>query len=110
MATRKNRPASAPTEQDAEHLRREIHTLGDYAHVGVRAERGHLLICPDDEPVARLTPLGNEQYGLSFHSHTGRWEPMPFAGDLPQQARNIVSALGMYLERSLSDSNSGSDH
>lgn len=29
-------------------------------------------------PVARVAPLGANQYGLSFHSDTGRWEKMPF--------------------------------
>jgi hypothetical protein len=43
--------------------------------VSVRATRGHLNIVVDNgEPVARCTPLGAGQYGLSFHSHTGRWE------------------------------------
>lgn len=79
--------------------------------VAVRAKRGHLLIAPDDEPVARLTPLGGGQFGLSFHTHAGRWEPMPFTGNLSQQAHNVVTVLGMYLARcNFTDSNSGSDH
>jgi len=40
------RPRSvSPLEADA--LRRALHVLGDYAHVSVRAERGHLTIFID---------------------------------------------------------------
>jgi hypothetical protein len=64
-------------------LRRAIHALGDYEHVSVRAGRGHLTICGDDgAPVARATPLGAGQFGLSYHTHTGLWEPMPVVADL----------------------------
>jgi hypothetical protein len=36
---------------------------------------------------------------------------MPFVGDLTQQAGNIVTALGIYLDRrDFTDRNSGSDH
>ena len=110
MATTKRTP-TAPTEQDAALLLSQLHALGDFAHVNIRAERGHLLVAPDDEPIARLTPLAGGQFGLSFHRHDGRWEPMPFAGDLSQQAKNLVTVLGMYLARyEFTDSNSGSDH
>ena len=37
-------------------------------------------------PVARATPLGTGQFGLSFHTHTGRWEPMPVVADLTRLA------------------------
>ena len=36
-------------------------------------------------------------YGLSFHHHSGRWEPMPFSGDLAHMATVIVETLGAYL-------------
>lgn len=71
----------------------------DYAHVAVRAERGHLRVFIDDgPPVARATPLGANQYGLSFHSHTGRWEKTPrffrrdsWVGALVRRARRTSS-------------------
>ena len=108
MSTKTSKP---PTQADAEKLAEAIHNLGDFAHVRIRLARGHLEICPDKDPVARATPLGGGQYGLSFRSHTGRWERMPFTRPLEALADDIVSALAPYLERwNFSDSNSGSDH
>jgi len=111
MTTRKGARKNA-LNGDAERLRDAIHSRGDYGHVTVRAERGHLNVFADDEhPVARLTPLGAGGYGLAFYKHTGRWEPMPFTGGITQVADALVSALGIYLERwSFSSGNSGSGH
>lgn len=64
-AKRTRLPLLAPA--DAEALCRPIHALGDYGHVTVRADRGHLNIFVDEgPPVARFTPLGGGQFGLSF--------------------------------------------
>ena len=90
MSTKTSKP---PTQADAEKLAEAIHNLGDFAHVRIRLARGHLEICPDKDPVARATPLGGGQYGLSFRSHTGRWERMPFTRPLEALADDIVSAL-----------------
>ena len=49
--------------------------------------------------IARVTPLGANQYGLRFHSHTGRWETMPFVGELVPLAHDLVAAPGPYLAR-----------
>jgi len=112
MGTRKSSRTEAVTEKQAAELATALHALGDYAHVTVHAERGSLSIYPGDgDPVARLTPLGDGQYGLSFHRHTGQWERMPFAGDLAHMADTIVTTLGAYLERwDFSRGMSGSDH
>ena len=87
---------------DAELLESLVRARGDYAHVAVRAARDHLLIenrsAPSDpEVVARATPLGGASYGLSFRTHTGRWEPMPVAGSLADVAAATVKLLGPYL-------------
>jgi len=88
------------TTNDAEHLSRAIHSGGDYAHVTVQARRGHLYVHSDDEdPVARLTPLGGGHYGLSFHSHSGRWDKTPFTGDLAYLAGVLTNELGVHLQR-----------
>src|SRR3989338_7275648 len=100
MAPRTRTRATPVSSLEADALQRALHALGDYAHVAVRAERGHLNIFIDDgAPVARMTTIGATQYGLSFHSHTGRWEKMPFVGDLVPLAHDLVAALGPYLER-----------
>jgi len=102
---------ASATASAAHQLEAAIRALGSYAHVSVTASRGHLLIGNAAEPVARLTPLDGEQYGLSFHTHAGKWEPMPFSGNIQTQAQNVVSALGMYLESwELPGRTNGSDH
>ena len=100
MAQRTRTQSTPVSALEADTLQRALHALGDYAHVAVRAERGHLNVFIDDgAPVARATPIDATQYGLSFHSHTGRWEKMPFVGDLIPLAHDLVTVLGPYLER-----------
>ena len=56
MTTRKRSSKSKPTDQEAKRLCDAIRSLGDYEHVRVRAERGHVNIYPDEyEPVARFS-------------------------------------------------------
>ncbi len=88
----KKTPSQNATQADAKKLENGIHHLGDFAHVRVHLERGHIEICPDNEPVARATPIGGGQYGLNFRSHTGRWEPMPFTGPPDELAKAVVTA------------------
>ena len=103
MTQRSSRRSHAsPNDQAAAECCAAIKTLGDYAHVTVRAQRGLLYVYADDpeDPVARLHPLRDATtYGLSFHHHSGRWEPMPFSGDLAHMAIVIVQTLGAYLAR-----------
>ncbi len=112
MAAGKKTSSITPLfKDDAERLTRAIRALG-YSHVTVRAGRAHLNIYTGhDDPVARFTPLGAGRYGLSFHTHTGRWEPMPFMGDAPQIAEALVTALAPYIEPDdFPRKISGSDH
>jgi antitoxin (DNA-binding transcriptional repressor) of toxin-antitoxin stability system len=82
----------------AAQLQQAVHVGGEYAHVIVRVERGHLLVyAGDQEPVARLTPLSQAQYGLSFYRHDSRWERMPFTGTISEMATTLVDTLGPYL-------------
>ncbi len=112
MKTRKRSSKSKPTDQQAQQLCDAIRSLGDYEHVHVRAERGHLNIYPDEyAPVARFSPLGAGEYSLSFRNHSGRWEPMPFAGDISHLAQDLVSTLAPFLQRwDFTDRKSGSGH
>ncbi len=97
MKSSKRSSNSKPTDQEAQRLCDAIRSLGDYEHVRVRAERGHLNIYPDEyEPIARFSPLGGGEYSLSFRKHTGRWEPMPFAGDISHLAQDLVTTLAPF--------------
>ncbi|HMG17093.1 MAG TPA: hypothetical protein VK573_00105 [Gemmatimonadales bacterium] len=76
---------------------------GKYEHVRVRPRAGHLNIeaaNADGQPslVARVTPLGGVDYGLSFRSSGGRWEPMPVSGPLEEIADGVTGLLGPYLD------------
>jgi hypothetical protein len=100
-----------PSAGEAEQLAAAIHARGSYSHVTVESQRGLLYVHADEEPVARLTPLGPDHYGLSFHQHTGRWEPTPFTGDLPHLAGVLVTEFGAYLASyEFPPIKNGSDH
>ena len=111
MAKRTSQAQKAVLMEAARRLEHSIHELGPFDHVHARALRGHLNLYNEDDPVARLTPLGGGGYRLSFRRHTGRWEPMPFAGPLDEMAATLVTTLEPYLQRwTFPDTNSGSDH
>jgi hypothetical protein len=90
-------------DADALELESLLRARGEYGHIAVCAARGHLVIQNRSaqgppEVVARATPLGGASYGLSFRSHTGRWEPMPAAGPLADVAAATIELLGPYLD------------
>ncbi len=90
----RSRPVLA---DDANDLNTAFRADGRHDHVTVRAERGFLYVEVDEEPVARLEPLSGHRYSLSFHHHTGRWEPTPFPGDLVRPASVLTTEFGAYL-------------
>jgi hypothetical protein len=80
-----------------------VRARGEYGHVTVRAQGGHLLIQVEDasgqeDVVARASSLGGGQYGLSFKSHTGKWQPLPVQGTLEDIAQGLTELLGPYLD------------
>ena len=92
-------------ESSADRMETLIRQRGDYAHVHVQARAGHLLIKTQDSQgvkdlIARATPIGDGQYGLSFRNHAGRWEPMPVSGSMEQFVEGLIEVLGPYLDRS----------
>jgi len=101
MAKRKK--DSPQAQEQAQQLQTMIRSRGDYEHIRVRPRAGHLVIECEEKlgthPVARLTPLGGGQFGLSYCNHTGKWEPMPFSGPMPQVVEDMISALAPYLAR-----------
>lgn len=93
-------------DASAARLEQMIRQRGDYAHVQVQAKAGHLVVQTRDSQggqvvVARATPLGGMEYGLSFRSHRGRWEPMPVSGLLEQIVDGLLDFLGPYVDPSV---------
>jgi hypothetical protein len=104
----RSRPVLA---DEANVLTTAIRTDGRHDHVTVRADRGFLYVEVDEEPVVRLEPLSGNGYGLSFHHHSGRWEPTPFTGDLDRLARVLTTEFAAYLDSyDFPPTKSGSDH
>ena len=112
MNATKRRVGSRPGLADAANvLTTAIRADGRHDHVTVRAERGFLYVDVDEEPIVRLEPLSGNRYGLSFHHHSGRWEPTPFTGDLGRLARVLTTEFGAYLDSyDFPPTKSGSDH
>jgi len=112
MHATKRRVGSRPGLADAANvLSTAIRADGRHDHVTVRAERGFLYVDVDEEPIVRLEPLSGDRYGVSFHHHTGRWEPTPFTGDIGFLARVVTTELGAYLDHfDFPPTKSGSDH
>jgi hypothetical protein len=112
MNATKRRVGSHPgLADDANGLTTAIRADGRHDQVTARAERGFLYVDVDEEPVARLEPLSGNRYGLSFHHHSGRWEPTPFTGDLGRLASVLTTEFGAYLDSyDFPPTKSGSDH
>ena len=95
---------SSDLKFDALALEGLLRKKGDYAHVSVRSRAGHLHVEVEEaegvrSAVARATPIGRSQYGLSFRTHAGKWEPMPVSGSLQEITEGLVELLGPYLDR-----------
>lgn len=105
MPLAKRKPSFVPGEAliCAKQAERIIRERGDYGHVFVRHYGLHLIVesreDQDAVPIARLTYLGGGQFELAFHSHTGKWEPMPIMGPLQAVTSDLVDTLGPYLAR-----------
>ena len=86
----------------AQRLQDLIRAKGQYGHVEVRSRAQNLVVeVVSDygrDPVVKATPINPQEYGLSFHSHTGRWEPLPITGNLDEIACSITEELGAYLD------------
>jgi len=85
------------TQALASDLEHHIRARGNYTHVTVRVRGRYLYLENGGEVVARVEPTSRSTYGLSFRSHTGRWEPMPVHGTLIEVAAGVVDTLGPFL-------------
>lgn len=96
---------------DAQTWTTAIRADGCHDHVTVRADRRVLYVAVDGEPIIRLDPLARHQYGLSFHRHTGPWEPTPFTGDVSRLADVMTTVFARHLESyDLPPTRNESDH
>jgi len=93
---------AAHVQASAAELQRQLAALTGHDHARVRPYGKHLLIQMhrDDtvDTVARLTEVARDNYTAAFRSHTGRWEPLPAAGDLKHAADLVVTLLAPYLD------------
>ena len=86
----------------AAELQRHLAQLTGHDHARVRLYGKHLLIQMQRndavDTVARLTEVARNRYSAAFRSHTGRWEPLPIAGDLEHAAAAVTTLLAPYLD------------
>jgi hypothetical protein len=77
-------------------VRQQLRALGDHANLSVRSAGAHLVIAPrEGAPLARLTRLGDEAWGLSFRDEAGRWEPMLLVDELDAVVTSMSAALAI---------------
>jgi hypothetical protein len=98
---------SSPSSHDAlvGRVRRGVDALGDFAHLEVRSSGHHVLIesrpgdrAPGRTPLARLTALGRDAYGLSFYDPSAGWEPIVLVDLLDELVVTMVGGLDPDLE------------
>ena len=93
-------PAALLPDRAAE-LQRLLAELTGHSACHVRPYGKHLLIQLRRESldtVARLTVTTRNHYSAAFRTHSGRWEPLPAAGNLRNTAEAVVTLLAPYLE------------
>jgi hypothetical protein len=93
---------SAQLTNAAGELQRLLAELTGHTAAHVRPYGKHLLIQMqrDDslDTVARLTATAGNHFAAAFRTHSGRWEPLPAAGNLRQTTEAVVSMLAPYLD------------
>ena len=86
----------------AAELQGHLAQLTGHDQARVRPYGKHLLIQMQRkdavDTVARLTEVARNRYTAAFRSHTGRWEPLPIAGDLKHAADAVTTLLAPYLD------------
>jgi hypothetical protein len=107
-AARSTRPVHGfPVAQDAlvGRVRSGVDALGDFAHLHVRTSGHHVLIESRAEgrdqgrtPLARLTALGRDAFGLSFYDPSAGGEPIVLVDYLDEIVVTMVGGLDPDLE------------
>ena len=76
-------------QQFATELQCEVQQRG-YERLTVNVQRGHAVVKIDGQALARFSPGPGNELQLSYHNHTGRWEPMPFTARKPGEAAQLM--------------------
>ena len=85
--------------ESVEELETLLARTADCTHLCVK-KRGKALTIfsgTPPHPHARLTSLGRNVWGLSFPTHTGRWERTPFVGTIEQVFNTLTTDFRLYL-------------
>ncbi len=105
-------PANAPSSPDASladasRVRRRLEELGGWGHLHVRSYGAHILVEPrptnrvrDRDPIARLTALGHDAFGLAFRRNGGGWDPMVLIDTLDEIVSAMTAVIGAELRTS----------
>ena len=77
-----------------ERVKQRLTVLGDFSHLQVRSNGPHIVIAARGgaDPVARLTALGPDSFGLSFPQPSGRWD-MLLIDTLDDVVENVTVAI-----------------
>lgn len=84
-------------------VRRGLDSLGDFTHLHVRSAGNHIVLesRANDRaraPLARLTALGRDAFGLSFYGDGGTWEPMVLIDVLDEIVVAMMGGIDMSFE------------
>jgi hypothetical protein len=85
---------SSNARELVDRVRRTLEGLGNFSHLHVRSNGPHIVIAAQGgaDPLARLTALGNDAFGLSFPQPGGRWD-MLLVDTLDDVVENVSVAL-----------------
>src|SRR5580692_9703406 len=104
-AQRSTRPVASSPDALIGRVRNGVDALGDFAHLHVRTSGHHVLIESRPEgreqgrtPLARLTALGRDAFGLSFYDPSAGWEPIVLVDYLDEIVVTMVGGLDPDLE------------
>lgn len=88
--------------EDAEELEEKLAKHDGLKHLCVKKRGDSLIIysgaSKDAQNHARLTYLGEDDWGLSFPKHTGRWERTPFTGTMDNILNTLICNFRCCLE------------
>ena len=86
----------------ANQLKSLLHEHDNLTHLQVKSYGSSLTIFSGDSTQrhnhARLTYLEENEWGLSFPRHNGRWENTPFVDEMNALVEMLISDFGAFLD------------